>query len=319
MLELTRDFDNVTNIQNLIRNCKKRELKLQHIINNLNSKKEVFTTLNRYHTDVKNAEHELESYQKSILFRYFRFFPSCRNTYNSINDRYTSCLDVFKNALNSVNISDVSKYPIHANNFNKHYAKLGMFEDLLKKETTTKNELHTTLKSLKVRVLDEYLAGLSSDLLDVVKKMPSEQVLILKNLLLSSNLKTIDYKTLNDLHRNCCQALDDLKADYDKVLFTSKSFSKATQIMILYKKAFLKGKPLSATAKKLVQKTKVFMKNNGIKSEAELNKKELECKKQLDAISQKIDELSIKKSQISSLLESFEKSTCVNKSLKREM
>ena len=246
-------------------------------------------------------------------------FPSCKHTYNSISERYVSCLDVFKNALNSVNISDVSKYPIHANNFNKHYSRLSMFEDLLKKETATKNELNSTLKGLKVRILDEYLTGLSGELLDVVKKMPSEQVLILKNLLANSNLTTVDYKTLENLHRNCCQALDDLKADYDKISFTSKSFSNATKVMILYKKAFLKGKPLSASLKKLVQKTGVFMKNNGVKSETELNKKELACKKKLDDISQKIDELSIKKSQIASLLDTFRKTSNVSKSLNREI
>ena len=307
MLEITRNFESVASIQNKIKKCKVRESKFQRIINNLNLKKELFSKLDRYYSDVENARIELANYEGSIAYKYFRFFPPLRSKYNAINNKYINCLDVFNNAIHDTNISDISTYSIHANNFNRHYSKLDMLYDLLKSETNTKNELTDTLNGMKARVLKEYSTGISCELPPVVKTMPSEQVLILKNIVAKSNLTKIDYASLHDLYNTCSDTLANLEREYEKISFRAKSLSKATEALILYKKSFLNRNKLSSSDKKMIIKAKAFMQKHGIKTETELNEKELKCRKQLDVISQNIDEMSIKKAHLSSLCETFKK------------
>ena len=312
MLEITRNFESVASIQNKIKNCKVRELKFQRIINNLNLKKELFAKLDKYYADVENAKVVLSNCERSFLFKYFRFFPPLKNKYDAITDRYVNCLDVFKNAIKDTAIRDVSAYSIHASNFNRHYSKINVLYDLLKSETKTKNELTDTLNNLKARVLKEYSTGLSCELPPIVRTMPSEQVLILKNIVTKSNLTKVDYDSLHNLYNTCCNALCDLEKDYEEISFKVNSLSRATKALILYKKSFLNGNKLSTADKKMILKAKMFMKKHNIKTEAELNEKELKCKKQLESISQKIDELSIKKSHLSSLCETFKKDISFN-------
>lgn len=307
MLEITRNFESVASIQNRIKSCKIRELKFQRIIDNLNFKKELFTKLDRYYSDVENAKVALSNFKQSVAFKYFRFFPPLKNKYNTMSDNYISCLDKFRSAITGTNISDISTYNVHASNFNRHYSKINMFYSLLKNETNTKNELTNTLNNLKARVLKEYSTGLVAELPSVVRSMPSEQVLMLKNIVASSNLTKVDYPSLNNLYVECCSELANLEKDYEKISYKVKSLSKVTESLILYKKSFLNNKPLSSSDKKMILKAKMFMKKTGIKTEAELNEKELNCRKQLEVISQKIDELSIKKSHLNSLCETFKK------------
>ncbi|MBP5426867.1 MAG: hypothetical protein J6Y29_03105 [Clostridiales bacterium] len=302
MLEVGRDFDNVAYIQSLIKDYKNKECKLKHIINNLNLKKKVFSTLDRYYNIVCSAKEDLCLYEKSFWFRHLRFLPKVKDNYDKMNSRYISSLAKFKSELNKRSIVDEKEYHVMVNNFKRNYAKLGNFESKLCDIEKEREKLTDILKSLNVRVFDEYLFDLPKGVLSVVKSLPSEQVLVLKNL----NLPRVDYKSLSSLYDEYSMSLAKFKEKYLMASRSLVSFSNASHAISLYKRACLDKKLLSAEdGKKLVTSLKSFMHKHNIRNMNEINDRQLELKKEMDLASQNIEEMSTKMEKLYPLIDKF--------------
>lgn len=304
MSVVSRDFDNVAHIQDLIRNCENKECKLKNIIEILSTKREDFLKLERYHAEVCNAREKRESYESSFIYKYLRFLPQVRDKFRVVDSEYESSLSEFRKELVKMDIVDERSYKIKVNNINRHYARIGEFEDKLKDTERDKNKLIETLKNLNVRVLEEYLFGLPKEVLGVVKNLPSEQVLVLKDL----NLPRIDYKSLLVLYNEYSVGISDLRGKYLKASNSLANFSNVSRAISLYKKACLNRNVLSAAdGKMLVGKVKAFMLKHKIKNIDEVHERQLELKKEIEETLQKMDDMSTKREKILPLLNIFGK------------
>lgn len=302
VLDMSRDFDNVVYMQNLIGTCEIKRKKLKNIINNLDKKEKEFIVLDKQYASFCDAKEEFCAYKNSFWCKHFGFLPQVRDKFSEMDSKYRESLDRFKCELNKMGIADEKAYLVRNSNFNRHYAKRAEFEERLFEVERKKSSLMSALKKLNVRVLDECLSGLSGELLSVAKDLTSEQILTLKEL----NLQKIDYKSLLKLYEECTVNLKKLKDEYTKASSSLIGFSNVSRAISLYKKACLKENVLSAAAGKvLVNKVKLFMVKHNIKSIDEIHRKQLELKKEIEDTLQKIDDTNTRRDRIRPLLEVF--------------
>lgn len=302
MIDMNRGFDNVANIQNQIRNYEIREKKLKNIINNLNKNKELFDALGEAYAQVCSARGEFYSYKESFWYKFLGFLPQVKHGFNAVDDKYEDSLDRFNCELARRNIADEEAYHVRSKNFNRHYSRIDEFKEKLNETEKEKNDLVGVLKKLNVRVLDEYLSGLPGEVLSVVKSLPSEQVLVLKDL----NLPRIDYKSLSMLYNEYSLTLTNLKNKYARASCNLVNFSDVSRAISLYKRACLNHNVLSAAdGKMLVNKVKSFMLKHNIRNIDEVHEKQLKLKKEIEDTLQKMDDISTKKAKILPLLDVF--------------
>ena len=117
-LGMSRDFDDVAYIQNLIGICEVERKKLKNIINNLDKKKKEFVVLDKQYASFCESKEEFCAYKNSFLCKHFGFLPQVRDKFRELDSRCRESLDRFKCELNKMGIADEKAYLVRNSNFN---------------------------------------------------------------------------------------------------------------------------------------------------------------------------------------------------------